>query len=118
MRLIDADALIDTFKEQQKMKWNQCASPSSWSDAYDDFIDALQMSETVGEWISVDDRLPDARNDEYLVAVETKHDREHYTTTDHWVSQLQHWYIYDEKSEAVVTHWMPFPEPPKGESDD
>ncbi len=46
MRLIDADALIDTFKEQQKMKWNQCASPSSWSDAYDDFIDALIMSET------------------------------------------------------------------------
>ncbi len=110
MRLIDADRLLSN-----KMKTMYYHLPNG--DVAIPLID-IEHAPTVNEWISVDDRLPDARNDEYLVAVETKHDREHYTTTDHWVSQLQHWYIYDEKSEAVVTHWMPFPEPPKGESDD
>lgn len=103
MRLIDADALIDTFKEQQKIKWNQCSSPASWSDAYDDFIDSLQMSETVNKWISVKDRLPEKMPDEYLVVnngavgLAIYHD-------GLWISPSR---------SANITHWMPLPEPPE-----
>ncbi len=111
MRLIDADALIDIFIEQQKMKWNQCSSPSSWSDAYDNFIDALQMSETVGEWISVDDRLPDKCNN-YLVCfgksigIRMK--------TAFWLPEKRIWKGAEAYSTLNgITHWMQLPEPPK-----
>ena len=65
---------------------------------------------TVQEWISVEDRLPDDENHRVLAACVGDYpigypriDTDRYTR-GHWVR-----YGND------VTHWMPLPQPPKGE---
>ena len=76
----------------------------------------LDSGVTVQEWISVDDRLPepkhkfDARN-WYLVALSNGVVKElAYEFHNHSV------FGYGWRETAYpVTHWMPLPEPPKGE---
>ena len=58
---------------------------------------------TVQEWISVKDRLPDETKDEYVLVVCDYHGKIK-------VETRKMWHI-----DSVVTHWMPLPEPPKGE---
>ena len=65
-------------------------------------------------WISVKDRLPEGTGEEYIVYI-TSNDGEKCVTCDHLVcSSRKHWFLFDDEK-AVVTHWMPLPEPPKGE---
>lgn len=56
-------------------------------------------------WISVKDRLPE-KNDEYIVAVNTG--IQTYSTWD--VYHKSHGWLAENQR---ITHWMPFPEPPK-----
>lgn len=58
-------------------------------------------------WISVKDRLPE-KNDEYIVAVNDG--IQAYSTWD--VYHKSHGWLAEDPR---VTHWMPFPEPPKEE---
>lgn len=75
------------------------------------------------EWISVDERLPDNDYEKHW------HDRQYYLVYTEptglmyvakfgykgykwWVSNDT---VLDEKNYKKVTHWMPLPEPPKGE---
>ena len=63
---------------------------------------------TVQEWISVKDRLPEKEQDVLVadngfIAVWTFYG-------DYWEDSHGWWQEFDE-----VTHWMPLPEPPKGE---
>lgn len=65
-------------------------------------------------WISVKDRLPET-DGEYIVYI-TSDDGEKCVTCDHWVkSSHERWFLFDDAG-AVVTHWMPLPEPPKEEN--
>lgn len=67
---------------------------------------------TVQEWISVDDRLPDKNRKAVLIALR-------------WEETDIGWYDKDDKcwqsefvnsyNDGEVTHWMPLPNPPKGE---
>ena len=64
---------------------------------------------TVQEWISVNDRLPKGGaivlcNTDYFVEVLQWDER-----ADMWVDQ------YGSYRKNYVTHWMPLPQPPKGE---
>ena len=60
------------------------------------------------QWISVKNRLP-SKDGCYLVAVTDDHDRRYFKTT--WFScNGGSWF-----PKQNVTHWMPLPEPPKGE---
>ena len=84
---------------------------------------------TVQEWISVNDRLPE-RDGAYLVTtngvsglqnVKTRwfaKDGEMVEAYD-LAGQKDVWYLYDIECGYVsinsVTHWMPLPQPPKGE---
>ena len=70
----------------------------------------LENGVTVQEWISVKDRLPDCENQRVLAVCigdyqigNPRIDTDRYTR-GHWVR-----YGND------VTHWMPIPQPPKGE---
>ena len=84
---------------------------------------------TVHEWISVKDRLPE-EDGSYLVTTNSFGDRQ--SVKLRWFAkdgenvdahdlagQKDVWYLYDIECGYVsidsVTHWMPLPEPPKGE---
>lgn len=60
---------------------------------------------TVQEWISVDDRLPE---DSANVLVCHKNGL---VTTNAWLGA--NWWFKNERN--PITHWMPLPQPPKGE---
>ena len=84
---------------------------------------------TVQEWISVKDRLPE-KDGAYLVTTNSFGDRQ--SVKLRWFAkdgenvdaydlagQKDVWYLYDIEcgyvSIKTVTHWMPLPQPPKGE---
>ena len=71
---------------------------------------------TVQEWISVDDKLPEYSNDGFVDAV---------LVTDGFVQHMAYFiggeWRFAESGEIKepmwyrITHWMPLPNPPKGE---
>ena len=82
---------------------------------------------TVQEWISVDDRLPDDEQ-EVLVIAHGWDERLMYVGSHKRVEAQKSWLtgITNKSSEwslwgwsylkePMVTHWMPLPQPPKGE---
>lgn len=82
---------------------------------------------TVQEWIPVTERLPE-RDKEVLLIVHGWEDRLYYTGCLHrqeaersWLtgieSKASDWKIwgFSYLREPIVTHWMPLPNPPKGE---
>ena len=82
---------------------------------------------TVQEWIPVTERLPE-RDKEVLLIVHGWEDRLYYTGCLHrqeaersWMtgieSKASDWKIwgFSYLREPIVTHWMPLPNPPKGE---
>ena len=73
---------------------------------------------TVQEWISVKDRLPEDRG-YYLVAYRDKYNESISVAYDAYVKcSFGEWWggeFTHDISKRVVTHWMPLPEPPKGE---
>ena len=88
-----------------------------------------KFATTEQEWISVKDRLPEI-GDTYLVVVKYKYDWENdytidtdvamfhpYDNPDAYIDNRWDTYIdWDEGQQYIhVTHWMPLPEPPKGE---
>ena len=82
---------------------------------------------TVQEWISVKDRLPEVV-DSYLVVVKSKYEWETEYDIDVDVATYNPyenayiddcWNTYNDWDEGQqylhITHWMPLPQPPKGE---
>lgn len=82
----------------------------------DDVMDIISNVVTVQEWISVKDRLPEYSNDGFADAV---------LVTDGFVQHMAYFvggeWRFAESGEIKepmwyrITHWMPLPEPPKGE---
>ena len=68
---------------------------------------------TVQEWISVDDRLPETGG--YVVCVAKRNPFSRFMPMvariekNGWANPITEQYI------SEVTHWMPIPQPPKGE---
>ena len=68
---------------------------------------------TVQEWISVKDRLPEAGG--YVVCIAKRNPFSRFMPMvariekNGWVNPITEQYI------SEVTHWMPIPQPPKGE---
>ena len=82
--------------------------------SFEDVADHLiSNGVTVQEWIPVDDRLPQ-ENGRYLTANKRWDDK--INVFDLWFDG-GFWYV--DRDDAVfdfeVTHWMPMPNPPKGE---
>ena len=72
-----------------------------------------ELRARVPQWISVDDRLPEAG--EYVVCIAKRNPFSMFMPMvarikkNGWVNPITEQYI------SEVTHWMPLPEPPKGE---
>lgn len=70
----------------------------------------------MGEWISVDERLPEP-NGSYLVYVQNPDDNRRGTISrKKYMPAQRGWTMKrDERGMGLkVTHWMPLPEPPTG----
>ena len=75
--------------------------------------DLIANGVTVQEWVSVDDRLPEEKG-RYLTANKRFGDK--IVVFDLWFGG-GFWYVDEEDGvfDFEVTHWMPMPNPPKGE---
>ena len=66
--------------------------------------------EVVQEWISVDDRLPENGKEGVLIALWWGEVDIGWCEDGRWRSEF-----VNEYEDGEVTHWMPIPQPPKGE---
>lgn len=84
------------------------------------YKDALQTNGvTIQEWISVEERLPDEDGD-YITMTNASGKGKgvlfhRYETNYVRGKELRRWYWNGRLTPWIVTHWMPLPQPPKGE---
>ena len=77
---------------------------------------------TVQEWISVNDRLPDNKEHDWVLAQVVEDNgfmhipkvMEYRQQRNDWFEETYGW-LSEHNGAFTVTHWMPLPEPPKGE---
>lgn len=96
---------------------------------YDDWYDNDDIAEklisngvTVQEWISVKDRLPDNKEYDWVLAQVVEDNgfmhiptvMEYRQSKNDWFEETYGW-LSDHNGLFTVTHWMPLPQPPKGE---
>ena len=73
----------------------------------------IANSVTVQEWISVNDRVP-KNSGHYLVVHRNKHNGSTSIAITAYIKcKIGEWWLNDYVFN--VTHWMPLPQPPKGE---
>ena len=77
---------------------------------------------TVQEWISAKDRLPDNKEHDWVLAQVVEDNgymhiprvMEYRQAKDDWFEETYGW-LSEHNGLFSVTHWMPLPNPPKGE---
>lgn len=77
---------------------------------------------TVQEWISVEDRLPDNKEHDWVLAQVVEDNgfmhipkvMEYRQSRNDWFEETYGW-LSEHNGAFTVTHWMPLPQPPKGE---
>ncbi len=97
------DLIIDAKRTDQET--------GSFTEYLADYL--INSGVTVQEWISVKDRLPEVGG--YVVCIAKRNPFSRFMPMvariekNGWVNPITEQYI------SEVTHWMPIPEPPKGE---
>ena len=119
IRPIDANALADKIK-----RWSKRLNPGFYRsdvlicDALVCVQEYISDSSTLDyvprqQWISVKDRLP---VDGVWVLVYINHDNDKsMIEIDIDKQKNGKWFIFSPTIKSNITHWMPLPEPPKGE---
>ena len=82
----------------------------------------LDNGVTVQEWISVEDRLPDNKENDWVLAQVVEKNgfmhipkvMEYRQSKNDWYEETYGW-LSEHNGVFTVTHWMPLPQPPKGE---
>ena len=77
-----------------------------------DTIGFISNGVTVQEWVSVKDRLPE-ESGMYIVTANDGHAQR--VSFVQWQNKNRTWNLNGARSYWRVTHWMPMPQPPKGE---
>ena len=72
----------------------------------------LDNGVTVQEWVDVKDRLPE-ESGMYIVTANDGHAQR--VSFVQWQKKNRMWNLTGARSYWRVTHWMPMPQPPKGE---
>ncbi|MBQ2269723.1 MAG: DUF551 domain-containing protein [Bacteroidaceae bacterium] len=125
--MVDREKLIKLLHEANHEFDIGCDPVKPYSHVVADYLIANGV--TVQRWIPVAERLPE-EDGEYLVWF-GRNMFEHYAEVRHFAkdgetvdeydlhNEKNVWYYYDSEWGYVaclnVTHWMPLPEPPKGE---
>ena len=67
------------------------------------------------KWISVKDRLPE-KSGSYLVCSDRDAVYEtHFHTKKYFLNGYMREAGFTQRGKTIITHWMPLPQPPKGE---
>lgn len=70
----------------------------------------------MNNWISVKDRLPEKGNEDwYNIVLTNKQSGKKVVRTGYWDYYHKRFYGFESTFNFEVTHWMPLPEPPKGD---
>ena len=88
----------------------------------DDVMDIIANGVTVQEWIPVAERLPDNKEHDWVLAQVVEDNgymhipkvMEYRQSKKDWFEETYGW-LSEYNGAFTVTHWMPLPEPPKGE---
>ena len=108
MRLIDADELLRRYDEEHEGPPGRARK-------------LIEEAQTIGGWINVKDRMPEEKENPYtqdyqevLCVLKTRFG------TDVRVYKFGkgHFWNGPREIDRVISHWMPFPELPKEESND
>lgn len=76
------------------------------------YFEGKEAAEAKRRWIPVTERLPE-ENGTYIVSAFDGHDGR--TSFAKWQNRFKTWYLTGARSYWKVTHWMPLPDPPKGD---
>ena len=87
-----------------------------------EYAENLQTTDIIQEWISVKDRLPDNKEYDWVLAQVVEDNgfmhiptvMEYRQSKNDWFEETYGW-LSEHNGLFTVTHWMPLPEPPKGE---
>ena len=88
----------------------------------EDIYNWVGKGEPVQEWISVKDRLPDNKEHDWVLAQVVEDNgflhipkvMEYRQQRNDWFEETYGW-LSEHNGAFTVTHWMPLPQPPKGE---
>ena len=108
------EKLVELLQDENNPVWNWFPNNAAMMQLADYLI---ANGVTVQEWISVDDRLPEPFTP-VLVYRKSFGTLPPYISIDKmvlWNANTQVWTDEIKTWKAVTTHWMPLPEPPKGE---
>ena len=120
----DKDALFDDLTqaadEIESLRAQREYDREAFEKILDIKVEELEAERKKHEWISVKDRLPEDALSK-LITVEVNDNAK-------WVEKgffgvERKWFAYgwtdieEIKEPYIVTHWMPFPDPPKGEEE-
>ena len=95
---------------------------SALAKVIEDAYMTLKNGVTVQEWISVKDRLPDNKEHDWVLAQVVEDNgfmhipkvMEYRQQRNDWFEETYGW-LSEHNGAFTVTHWMPLPQPPKGE---
>jgi hypothetical protein len=105
MRLIDADALVKCVNKIFGLK-----PDARWS--HGDVLNTIDAAPTIGEWISVEDRLPE-QSGYVLTCYGDYHTINVFSYSKKHRAFNAHDCLPTAENNVDVTHWMPLPEPPE-----
>lgn len=88
---------------------------SALAKVIEDAYMTLKNGVTVQKWIPVTERLPEQTDPATAVLGITQKGRSHIVYYYKGVTNDMFTGFYDNAMKVAVTHWMPLPEPPKGE---
>ena len=120
MRLIDVNTLLTAIRDFQLREYASVGKEKEYDvlDKVLKLIESLSESASVGDWISVEERLPED-NDGSVIAIVNGKPSPNITLKDAYLLAEycadEGWIVepYYECKNLDVTYWMPLPEPPK-----
>ena len=112
MRLIDADALKEQIENFNCKDCNHYNFVRCRACQIDDAVTYIDEAPTVGEWISVEDKLPEVGK--VVLAFGT---RSATTGMFQGINKRNNLWWWKGHTIKHVSHWMPLPEPPKEEKE-
>ena len=112
--------LVHKIYNDPRMEFRDLYEMNAEADTIADIM--IENGVTVQEWISVKDRLPDNKEHDWVLAQVVEDNgfmhipkvMEYRQQKNDWFEETYGW-LSEHNGAFTVTHWMPLPQPPKGD---